>query len=69
MPTLISHEWSRRLLLAQFSVQPAALPASMVLEEMRSYACARSFEAVLRALVRGAGAAGRGRAAAWPSRW
>jgi pimeloyl-ACP methyl ester carboxylesterase len=53
MPTLISHDWSRRLLLAQFSVQPAALPASMILEEMRSYASARSFEAVLHALLRG----------------
>jgi pimeloyl-ACP methyl ester carboxylesterase len=52
MPTLIAHEWSRRLLLARFSVQPAALPPSMVLEEMRSYASARSFEAVLHALVR-----------------
>ena len=52
MPTLISHDWSRRLLLAQLSVQPAALPPSMVLEEMRSYAAARSFEAVLQAVLR-----------------
>jgi pimeloyl-ACP methyl ester carboxylesterase len=52
MPTLIAHDWSRSLLLAQFSVQPAALPASMVLEEMRSYASARSYDAVLRALLR-----------------
>jgi pimeloyl-ACP methyl ester carboxylesterase len=52
MPSLIAHEWSRRLLLARFSVEPAALPPSMVLEEMRSYASARSFEAVLHALLR-----------------
>lgn len=52
MPTLIAHDWSRSLLLAQFSVQPAALPPSMVLEEMRSYATARSYDAVLRALLR-----------------
>ncbi|MDR6538169.1 alpha/beta fold hydrolase [Variovorax soli] len=52
MPALVSHGWSRHLLLARFSVQPAALPFSMVLEEMRSYASARSFEAVLLALLR-----------------
>jgi len=52
MPSLISHEWSRRLLLAQFSVAPAALSHAMVLEEMRSHASARSFEAVLLALLR-----------------
>lgn len=52
MPTLISRDWSRRLLLAQYSVQPGALAPSMVLEEMRSHACARSFDAVLLALLR-----------------
>lgn len=53
MPTITSHDWSRRLLLAQLSAQAAALTPSMVLEEMRSYASARSFDAVLRALVHG----------------
>lgn len=53
MPTLVSHDWSRRLLLAQLSVQPAALAPALVLEEMRSYAAARSFDAALRALLRG----------------
>ena len=52
MPTLISHGWSRRLLLAQLSARATALAPSMVLEEMRSYAVARSFDAVARALVR-----------------
>ncbi|VTU34319.1 Dihydrolipoyllysine-residue acetyltransferase component of acetoin cleaving system [Variovorax sp. PBL-H6] len=52
MPTLSAHDWSRRLLLARFSVQPAALPPSMVLEEMRSYASACSYGAMLRALLR-----------------
>ncbi|WP_162583846.1 alpha/beta fold hydrolase [Variovorax sp. PBS-H4] len=52
MPSLIAHDWSRSLLMAQFSVAPAALSSSMVLEEMRSYASARSYGAVLRALLR-----------------
>jgi pimeloyl-ACP methyl ester carboxylesterase len=54
MPEIIAHEWSRGLLLAQFSSQAAMLPPSLVLEEMRSYAAAQSFNLVLRDLVRGA---------------
>ncbi|CAN7293420.1 MULTISPECIES: alpha/beta fold hydrolase [unclassified Variovorax] len=54
MPTITAHEWSRRLLLTQFSAQSAMLAPSLVLEEMRSCAAARSFDLVLRDLVHGA---------------
>ncbi|MBT2322615.1 alpha/beta fold hydrolase [Variovorax paradoxus] len=54
MPTITAHEWSRGLLLTQFSAQSALLAPSLVLEEMRSYASARSFNPILRDLVRDA---------------
>jgi pimeloyl-ACP methyl ester carboxylesterase len=54
MPSITGHEWSRKLLLAQFSAQAARLSPSLVLEEMRSYASAESFSLMLRDLVRGA---------------
>jgi len=54
MPSITAHEWSRRLLLTQFSAQSATLAPSLVLEEMRSYAAAQSFNLLLEDLVRGA---------------
>ena len=47
MPSITAHEWSRALLLAQFSAQPDALSPALVLEEMRSYAAAQSFNLLL----------------------
>ncbi|MGJ7506990.1 alpha/beta fold hydrolase [Variovorax sp. GT1P44] len=54
MPAIAEHEWSRKLLLAQFSAQPTRLSPALVLEEMRSYASAESFSVILRDLVRAA---------------
>ncbi|WP_218668882.1 alpha/beta fold hydrolase [Variovorax sp. KK3] len=53
MPAIISHAWSRRLLLAQLSAQSASLTPALVLEDMRSRAASPSFDVVLRALIRG----------------
>ena len=41
------------MLFPQFSPRPWALPGDAVLEEMRSYAAARSFEPLLRSLAYG----------------
>ncbi|VWX63873.1 Alpha/beta hydrolase [Burkholderiales bacterium 8X] len=54
MPAITQREWSRRMMLAQFSASGSALSASMVLNEMRSYASATSFDLLLAQLVRGA---------------
>ena len=54
MPSITANEWSRALLLTQFSVRPEALAPAVVLEEMRSYATAHSFNILLSDLVRGA---------------
>ena len=48
MPSIVAHDWSRRLLLARLSARSATLPPALVLEEMRSRAAAPSFDAVLR---------------------
>jgi pimeloyl-ACP methyl ester carboxylesterase len=52
MPLIATHARLRALLLAQFSARPDALAPSLVLEEMRSYATAPWFDAVLDDLVR-----------------
>ena len=41
----------RTLLLAQFSAHPWSLPSELVLDEMRSFAAARSFDPLLTSLV------------------
>lgn len=53
MPSIAAHEWSRALLLAQFSPLAHRLPAPLVLHEMRSFAAAESFKLMLRDFVRG----------------
>jgi pimeloyl-ACP methyl ester carboxylesterase len=53
MPSIIAHEWSRALLLTQFSVRSQELAPSLVLEEMRNYAAAHSFNLLLSDLVHG----------------
>ncbi|MGO4390812.1 alpha/beta fold hydrolase [Variovorax sp. M-6] len=54
MPSITAHEWSRSLLLARFSPYARKLAPALVLEEMRSYASARSFEPMLKDFMRGA---------------
>lgn len=54
MPAIASHGWSRSLLLAQFSPHARRLSPALVLEEMRSYASARSFDPMLKDFMRGA---------------
>jgi pimeloyl-ACP methyl ester carboxylesterase len=53
MPFLTANALGRSVLLAQFSAKPAALPASLVLDEMRSFARAQSFDELLNSLVFG----------------
>ena len=53
MPALTGNPVGRTLLLSQLSAKPWALPADVALHEMRSYAQAPSFDAVLHALVHG----------------
>jgi pimeloyl-ACP methyl ester carboxylesterase len=47
MPALTSHALTRTLLLAQYSAHPWQVPAQAVLDEMRTYANALSFDALL----------------------
>jgi pimeloyl-ACP methyl ester carboxylesterase len=54
MPAITARASLRALLLAQFSARPSALPASLVLEEVRSCAGAPSVDVVLSNLVRAA---------------
>lgn len=54
MPVLAAHAVPRTLLLAPFSARPAALPPSLVLEELRGYATAPCLDAVLSDLLRAA---------------
>lgn len=58
MPALTRNPVARTLLFAQFSARPWALPGDAMLTEMRSYAAAPSFDAVLRNLARGPGQPG-----------
>ncbi len=62
MPAIVVHPWGRALLLRRFSAQPRLLAADFVLDELRGFAWAPSFDAMLRDLVRGAppGGAPRG---------
>ena len=53
MPSIAAHEWSRILLLAQFSPQAHRLPPALVREEMQSYAGAQSFSLMLKDFARG----------------
>jgi pimeloyl-ACP methyl ester carboxylesterase len=53
MPLLTGNALTRSLLLAQFSAHPWRLPSRMVLQEMRDYAAAPSFDPLLRSLARG----------------
>ncbi|MDM0033875.1 alpha/beta fold hydrolase [Variovorax sp. J22P271] len=53
MPALVAHAWARTLLLARFSAQGRRLSPALVLEEMRSYAVAKSFDLMLEDVVRG----------------
>ena len=53
MPLLTGNPLTRSLLLAQFSAHPWRLPSRIVLQEMRDYAAAPSYDALLRSLARG----------------
>lgn len=53
MPAVVSHDWSRALLLRRLSHQPGLLATAFVLDELRCLALAPSFNGVLRELVRG----------------
>lgn len=54
MPGVTGNPLTRSLLLAQFSAHPWRLPSQIVLQEMRDYASAPSFNALLHSLARGA---------------
>ena len=58
MPAICASPVARSALFAQFSARPWALPADVVLREMRAYAAAPSFDATFRELVRGPGQPG-----------
>jgi len=58
MPALCASPATRTLLFAQLSPRPWALPADVLLREMRSYAAAPSLDATFRELVRGPGQGG-----------
>jgi pimeloyl-ACP methyl ester carboxylesterase len=53
MPLVTGNALTRSLLLAQFSAHPWRVPADVVLQEMRDYAAAPSFDPLLRSLARG----------------
>ena len=53
MPAIAANKVARTLLLAQFSRRPWALDPAVVLNEMRSYANARSFDELLHQLAYG----------------
>lgn len=53
LPTLIKHPAGRTALLAQLSARPWALPPELVLRELRGWAAAPSYDALLRALAHG----------------
>lgn len=62
LPVLVGNPVTRSALLAQLSARPWALPPDLVLRELRSWAAAPSYDALLHALVHGpvqAGAAAR----------
>jgi pimeloyl-ACP methyl ester carboxylesterase len=53
MPLVTGNPLTRSLLLAQFSAHPWRVPAHIVLQEMRDYAAALSFDPLLRSLASG----------------
>ena len=53
MPLLTGNPLGRSLLLAQFSAHPWRLPSPVVLQEMRDYAAAPSFDPLLHSLAHG----------------
>ncbi len=53
MPAITGSRIGRTLLLAQLSARPWALPADVVLREMRSYAASPSFDEALTSLIKG----------------
>lgn len=53
LPALTGSPVGRTALLAQFSARPWALPAELVLAELRNFATSPSFDAALAALARG----------------
>lgn len=53
MPFVTGNPLTRSLLLAQFSARPWSLPSHIVLQEMRDYAAAPSFDPLLHSLARG----------------
>ena len=53
MPAIAASKVARTLMLAQFSRKPWSLDPAVVLDEMRSYACARSFDELLHRLAYG----------------
>ena len=53
LPALVGSRVGRTALLLQFSAKPWRLPPALVLQELRSFAHSRSFDAALRALVHG----------------
>ncbi len=54
MPLLTGNPIGRTLLFAQFSARPWALPASVMLTEMRTFAASLSFDPLLHDLAHGA---------------
>ena len=58
MPKITAHEITRTLLFLQFSPRPWTLSPAATLEEMRSYAKAPSFDALLHSLAYGETQAG-----------
>jgi pimeloyl-ACP methyl ester carboxylesterase len=53
LPMLANSRVGRTALLLQFSAKPWRIPPALVLQELRSFAQAPSFDAALKALVRG----------------
>ncbi|MDO9355139.1 MAG: alpha/beta fold hydrolase [Solirubrobacteraceae bacterium] len=53
LPVLVRNPVSRTALFAQFSARPWALPSEVVLNEMRAYVDAPSFDDALEGLVKG----------------
>ena len=53
LPMLANSRIGRTALLLQFSAKPWRIPPALVLQELRSFAQAPSFDAALKALVRG----------------
>jgi len=57
MPALTGNPVGRSALVAQFSAKPWSLPGDVLLQEMRTFAAAPSFDDALHSLVHGRGQA------------